>query len=43
MAGLVPANHALFAAKAWMPGIKPGMTLICWNQALCFIALAAIA
>jgi len=27
MAGLVPAIHALLAArKTWMPGIKPGMT-----------------
>jgi len=28
MAGLVPAIHALFAAKTWMPGTSPGMTLI---------------
>jgi hypothetical protein len=31
MAGLVPAIHALFHSvadnKAWMPGIKPGMTV----------------
>jgi hypothetical protein len=27
MAGLVPAIHALLGAKAWMPGIKPGMTV----------------
>ena len=26
MAGLVPAIHVLEARKAWMPGIKPGMT-----------------
>jgi hypothetical protein len=26
MAGLVPAIHALLAAKAWMPGTRPGMT-----------------
>jgi hypothetical protein len=27
MAGLVPAIHALASArKAWMPGMKPGMT-----------------
>jgi hypothetical protein len=26
MAGLVPAIHALLVSKAWMPGIKPGMT-----------------
>jgi hypothetical protein len=28
MAGLVPAIHVLFIEerKAWMPGIKPGMT-----------------
>jgi 5-formyltetrahydrofolate cyclo-ligase len=26
MAGLVPAIHVLEASKAWMPGIKPGMT-----------------
>jgi hypothetical protein len=26
MAGLVPAIHALLKRKAWMPGIKPGMT-----------------
>jgi hypothetical protein len=26
MAGLVPAIHALSNKKAWMPGIKPGMT-----------------
>jgi len=25
MAGLVPAIH-VFAAKTWMPGLKPGMT-----------------
>jgi hypothetical protein len=32
MAGLVPAIHAFLvanAAKAWMPGIKPGMTKNC--------------
>jgi len=28
MAGLVPAIHVLAAkSKAWMPGIKPGMTI----------------
>jgi hypothetical protein len=27
MAGLVPAIHVLEARKAWMPGIKPGMTV----------------
>jgi hypothetical protein len=26
MAVLVPAIHALFAAKTWMPGTRPGMT-----------------
>jgi hypothetical protein len=26
MAGLVPAIHVFLAAKAWMPGIEPGMT-----------------
>ena len=26
MAGLVPAIHALLAAKTWMPGTRPGMT-----------------
>jgi len=26
MAGLGPATHVFFAAKTWMPGIKPGMT-----------------
>jgi len=26
MAGLVPAIHAFKQSKAWMPGIKPGMT-----------------
>jgi hypothetical protein len=30
MAGLVPAIHVLFKApsKTWMPGIKPGMTVV---------------
>jgi len=27
MAGLGPAIHVFFAAKTWMPGIKPGMTM----------------
>jgi hypothetical protein len=27
MAGLVPAIHVFEASKAWMPGIKPGMTV----------------
>jgi hypothetical protein len=26
MAGLVPAIHAFWAAKTWMPGTSPGMT-----------------
>jgi hypothetical protein len=26
MTGLVPAIHALFTGKAWMPGTRPGMT-----------------
>jgi hypothetical protein len=26
MAGLVPAIHVFPEEKAWMPGIKPGMT-----------------
>jgi hypothetical protein len=26
MAGHVPAIHAVDAAKAWMPGTRPGMT-----------------
>jgi hypothetical protein len=26
MAGLVPAIH-VFAAKTWMPGTRPGMTI----------------
>jgi hypothetical protein len=26
MAGLVPAIHVFLAQKAWMPGLKPGMT-----------------
>jgi hypothetical protein len=30
MAGLVPAIHDFFsyAAKTWMPGMKPGMTVL---------------
>jgi hypothetical protein len=28
MAGLVPAIHAFFDAKTWMPGTRPGMTRI---------------
>jgi hypothetical protein len=28
MAGLDPAIHDLFAAKTWMPGTRPGMTMI---------------
>src|SRR5581483_494518 len=28
MAGLVPAIHALLSSKAWMPGPRPGMTVI---------------
>jgi hypothetical protein len=30
MAGLVPASHVFFcsAAKAWMPGTRPGMTIL---------------
>jgi hypothetical protein len=33
MAGLVPAIHALLAArnKSWMPGTRPGMTLRAWK------------
>jgi hypothetical protein len=27
MAGLVPAIHVLLAAKTWMPGTRPGMTV----------------
>jgi hypothetical protein len=27
MAGFMPAIHVLEPAKAWMPGIKPGMTI----------------
>jgi len=27
MAGLVPAIHVLCAAKTWMPGTRPGMTV----------------
>jgi hypothetical protein len=27
MAGLVPAIHAFLAAKSWMPGTRPGMTV----------------
>jgi pimeloyl-ACP methyl ester carboxylesterase len=27
MAGLVPAIHAFLAAKTWMPGTRPGMTM----------------
>jgi hypothetical protein len=26
MAGLVPAIHAFFETKTWMPGTRPGMT-----------------
>jgi hypothetical protein len=29
MAGLVPAIHVfLYAAKTWMPGTSPGMTVL---------------
>jgi hypothetical protein len=28
MAGLVPAIHDLKHKKTWMPGIKPGMTIL---------------
>jgi hypothetical protein len=27
MAGLVPAIYAYSTSEAWMPGIKPGMTV----------------
>jgi hypothetical protein len=28
MAGLVPAIHVLEKNKAWMPGTRPGMTVL---------------
>jgi hypothetical protein len=28
MAGLVPAIHVFVAAKTWMPGTRPGMTIV---------------
>ena len=28
MAGLVPAIEALTRGKSWMPGVKPGMTIV---------------
>jgi hypothetical protein len=31
MAGLVPAIHD-FVVEEWMPGIKPGMTNVCFDR-----------
>jgi hypothetical protein len=28
MAGLVPATHVFQMSKTWMPGMKPGMTVV---------------
>jgi hypothetical protein len=37
MAGLVPAIHVFLAAKTWMPGTSPGMTL--WKASITLTAL----
>jgi hypothetical protein len=33
MAGLVPAIHVFLAAKTWIPGTSPGMTIFFYRSA----------